>query len=60
MVNEKEKDYYVKKKRFLIRQFDAATSIAKSILSKFYIREQNLYVYKYVYKYYISRKNEKH
>jgi len=36
MVNEKEKNYYIKKKRILIRQFDAATSIAKNILSKYF------------------------
>ncbi|MFX1446368.1 MAG: L-2-amino-thiazoline-4-carboxylic acid hydrolase [Promethearchaeota archaeon] len=34
MSNEKEKNYYVKKKRTLIRQFDAATAIVKDILIK--------------------------
>ena len=32
MSNEKEKNYYVKKKRTLLRQFDAATTIVKDIL----------------------------
>lgn len=32
MSNEKEKNYYVKKKRILLRQFDAATTIVKDIL----------------------------
>ncbi len=32
MSNEKEKNYYVKKKRILMRQFDAATAIMKGIL----------------------------
>ncbi len=36
MVNEKEKEYYIKKKRILMRQFDAATTIAKNILSKYF------------------------
>lgn len=32
MSNEKEKNYYIKKKRTLLRQFDAATAIVKDIL----------------------------
>ncbi len=32
MLDEKEKNYYVKKKRTLLRQFDAATTIVKDIL----------------------------
>ena len=32
MSNEKEKSYYVKKKRTLLRQFDAVTTIVKEIL----------------------------
>ena len=32
MSNEKEKNYYVKKKRTILRQFDAATTIVKDIL----------------------------
>ncbi len=34
MSNEKEKNYYIKKKRTLLRQFDAATAIVKDVLVK--------------------------
>jgi len=34
MLTEKEKNYYIKKARTLLRQFDAATSIVKDILIK--------------------------
>ena len=32
MPNEEEKEYYIKKKKILMRLFNAATSIVKSIL----------------------------
>ena len=36
MSNEKEKNYYVKKKRTLMRQFDAATTIVKDLLIDYF------------------------
>jgi len=35
MSSEKEKNYYIKKKRTLLRLFDAATTIVKNILANF-------------------------
>lgn len=36
MANEKEKNYYLKKKRILMRTFDAALNIVKNVLVKYF------------------------
>jgi len=36
MAAEKEKNYYVKKKRTLMRQFDAALTIGKKVLIDYF------------------------
>ncbi|MBK5134231.1 hypothetical protein JJE00_07405, partial [Candidatus Bathyarchaeota archaeon] len=36
MTAEKEKNYYIKKKRMLMRQFDAALTIGKKILTDYF------------------------